>query len=134
MAHILVVDDAASVRNMVRNTLAEAGHEVTTACDGVEGIKATTRARFDAIVTDVNMPEMDGIQMTQILRSRHTYAQTPILMLTTEGRAAVIKQGKRAGATGWIVKPFNGDKLVAAIERLLAMDAPRRGGRLRQAG
>ena len=119
MATILTVDDSASMRQMVAFTLKGAGYDVTEAVDGVDALgKAKTQA-FNLVVTDVNMPNMDGISLIKELRSLPNYKFTPMLMLTTESGGDKKQQGKAAGATGWIVKPFNPDQLLATIQKVL---------------
>ena len=119
MRKILTVDDSASIRQMVSFTLAKAGYEVTGAVDGKDGIVKAAGHKFDLIVTDVNMPNLDGIQMILQLRKLPGYTYVPILMLTTESEPMKKDEGRKAGATGWIVKPFNADQLVAAVQKLL---------------
>lgn len=119
MAKILVVDDAPTVRTMVGKTLREDGHDITEASNGAQGLEFAKEEQFDMVVTDVNMPEMNGIELCKALRKRYTYQKIPILMLTTEGRSRVIAEGKAAGASGWIVKPFEPRKLCMAVEMLM---------------
>lgn len=119
MAKILVVDDSASMRNMVTATLQSDGHQVTDAGDGQAALNKAKSGQFDAVVTDLNMPIMDGIELVKNLRSLPTYKYTPILLLTTESSADKKAEGKKAGATGWLVKPFNPEKLLATIGRVL---------------
>lgn len=119
MAAILVVDDSTSLRNMVVFTLKEAGHEVIEASDGVQGLEAAQKQAFDLVLTDVNMPEMDGITLCGELRKLEELKFTPILMLTTEGSSEMKLKGKAAGATGWLVKPFNPEKLLSTIKRVV---------------
>lgn len=120
MAKILAVDDSASMRQMVSFTLKGAGHEVCEACDGAEALKlAQSESGVDLVISDINMPNMDGISLIKELRALPTYKFTPILMLTTESGADKKSEGKAAGATGWIVKPFNPDQLLATIGKVL---------------
>jgi len=119
MANILAVDDSSSMRQMVSFTLKSAGHEVTEAIDGQEALNKAKTQQFDLIITDVNMPVMDGITFIKSLRGEVNYKYTPMLMLTTESAADKKAQGKAAGATGWIVKPFNPDKLLSTISKVL---------------
>lgn len=119
MANILAVDDSASMREMVTATLKSAGHLVTEAEDGVDALDKAKNEQFDLIITDVNMPNMDGITFISNLRSETRYKFTPMLMLTTESGETIKREGKEAGATGWIVKPFNPDKLLNTIKRVL---------------
>ncbi|HBA33354.1 MAG TPA: response regulator [Gammaproteobacteria bacterium] len=119
MANILAVDDSASLRQMVAFTLKSQGHNVTEAADGKQGLDAAKSTKFDLVVTDVNMPVMDGISMIRELRKLPNYRGTPLLMLTTESGVDKKQEGKAAGATGWIVKPFNPDKLLGVVKRVL---------------
>lgn len=119
MAQILVVDDSASMRNMVTSTLESAGHKVKDAGDGQVALTLAKSGAFDVVVTDLNMPVMDGIELVKNLRSLPNYKYTPILLLTTESSGDKKAQGKDAGATGWLVKPFNPEKLLATVDRVL---------------
>ncbi len=119
MANILAVDDSASIRQMVTMTLKLAGHQVTEATDGVEGLSKAKGAKYDLILTDVNMPNMDGITLVKELRGLSDYRFTPILVLTTESGVNKKGEGKAAGATGWLVKPFDPDQLTATVKRVL---------------
>jgi two-component system chemotaxis response regulator CheY len=119
MATILAVDDSASMRQMVAFTLKGAGHEVIEAPDGVAALATARGKKVDLVVTDVNMPNMDGIALIRELRQLSSYKFTPILMLTTESTDGKKQEGKAAGATGWIVKPFNPDQLLATIKKVL---------------
>src|SRR5262245_50529866 len=111
MANILAADDSASMRQMVAYTLSNAGHNVVSASDGQEALAAARQQKFDLVLTDVNMPLMDGITLTRELRALPDYRFVPILMLTTESGTDRKQDGKAAGATGWIVKPFNPEQL-----------------------
>ncbi len=119
MAKILAVDDSASMRQMVSFTLKGAGHDVVEACDGVEALRIAKGGAMDLVISDVNMPNMDGIELIAELRKLPSYKFVPILMLTTESSTDKKMQGKSAGATGWIVKPFNPDQLLATIKKVL---------------
>ncbi len=119
MASILIVDDTASMRQMIGFTLNDASYEVTEAADGNEALEAARKSKFDAIITDINMPNMDGISLVRELRSLAEYKFTPILMLTTESQDSKRKESKEAGATGWIVKPFNPEQLLNVIKNVL---------------
>lgn len=119
MASILTVDDSSSMRQMVSFTLKSDGHDVTEAEDGVVALNIARTRGFDLVLTDVNMPNMDGIQLIRELRQLPNYKGTPLLMLTTESASDKKQAGKEAGATGWIVKPFNPDQLLAVIKRAL---------------
>lgn len=120
MATILAVDDSASMRQMVSFTLKSAGHEVIEAVDGVDALNKAKGNNPDAVLTDVNMPNMDGITLITELRKLPTYKHTPMLMLTTESSGEMKGKGKSAGATGWLVKPFNPDQLLATIKKVVA--------------
>lgn len=119
MAKILAVDDSVSMRQMVSFTLKEAGHDVTEARDGQDALNKAQRQSFDLVLSDVNMPVMDGIELIKALRKLPAYKFTPILMLTTESGGSKKQEGKAAGATGWLVKPFNPDKLLATINKVI---------------
>ena len=119
MARILAVDDSASMRQMVAFTLKGAGHEVVEAEDGVDALAKAQGKSFDLVISDVNMPNMDGITLIAELRKISNFKFTPMLMLTTESTSEKKQQGKAAGATGWIVKPFNPDQLLATIGKVL---------------
>ena len=119
MASILLVDDSASMREMVSFTLRGVGHEVSEAEDGVEALEFAKKTPVDLVVTDVNMPNMDGITLTAELRKLDSYKFIPILILTTETGSVRKEQGKVAGATGWIEKPFDPDHLLGTINRVL---------------
>lgn len=119
MASILAVDDSASMRQMVSFTLKGAGYDVTEAKDGQEALNIAKTGKFNLIITDVNMPNMDGITLTKELRSLPAYKFIPILTLTTESSGEKKTAGKQAGATGWIVKPFNPDQLLATVKKVL---------------
>lgn len=119
MKKILAVDDSASVRQMVSFTLQGAGYEVSDAVDGQDGLVKAGKGKFDMIITDLNMPNLDGIQLITAVRHLPGYSFIPILMLTTESQAEKKDAGRKAGATGWIVKPFNGEQLVGVLRKLL---------------
>jgi two-component system chemotaxis response regulator CheY len=109
------------MRQMVGLTLKSAGHEVVSAVDGVDGLaKAGNGAPVDLVITDVNMPNMDGITLVQELRRLPQYRGVPLLVLTTEAGAEMKQRGRAAGATGWIVKPFDPDRLLATVAKVLA--------------
>ena len=119
MPTILAVDDSASMRQMVRYTLENAGYEVIQVGDGEEALEFARNARADLVLTDVNMPNMDGIALCTKLRELPHYKGVPILMLTTESASDTKVRGKQAGATGWMVKPFNPEQLLATIAKVL---------------
>ena len=116
---ILTVDDSPSIRQMVAFTLKSEGHIVVEASDGSEGIAKAQAEKFDLILTDQNMPKTDGITLIKTLRATPEYRSTPILMLTTESSDAMKSQGKAAGATGWLVKPFNPTTLIEVVGKVL---------------
>ena len=119
MANILAVDDSVSMRQMVAFTLKSAGHSVIDAEDGKHALDIARQQAFDLVLTDVNMPVMDGLNLTRELRKLPNYRFTPILVLTTEAGAEKKQEGRVAGATGWLVKPFNPDQLVATVKKVL---------------
>ncbi|HET9473779.1 MAG TPA: response regulator [Steroidobacteraceae bacterium] len=119
MRTILAVDDSPSMRQMVRATLESAGYGVVEAADGQEALELARTRSVDLVISDVNMPRMDGIRLVSELRTLPTYRLTPLLLLTTESSQEKKLEGKRAGATGWIVKPFNPSQLIATLGRLL---------------
>lgn len=119
MAKILIVDDSVSIRNMVTFTLKQQSYETVEACDGHDGLEKAKNERFDLIITDVNMPGIDGIDLCKEIRQLPAFKFTPILMLTTESSPEMKQRGKEAGATGWLVKPFNPEKLLLTIKRVI---------------
>ncbi|AUW37805.1 response regulator [Grimontia hollisae] len=119
MRKILAADDSVSIRQMVSHTLKEAGYQVETANDGAEALKKAKSGQYDVIISDVNMPNMDGLEFVRQVRAVPQYKFTPILMLTTETSAEKKSMGKSAGATGWIVKPFNPDTLLKTLQRVI---------------
>lgn len=116
---ILAVDDSPSIRQMVSFTLKSSGYEVVEAVDGIDGVEKAQAGRFDLVLTDQNMPRLDGIGLVKRLRSLPQYATTPILMLTTESSDAMKSQGRAAGATGWLVKPFDPQKLIEVVRKVI---------------
>ena len=116
---ILAVDDSASMRQMVGHVLRTAGFRVIEASDGAEALEVAKRERVDAVITDQNMPEMDGLTLVRRLRAIDEYATTPILLLTTESSTEIKQRGREAGATGWIVKPFEPLRLVEVCRKVL---------------
>ncbi len=119
MANILIVDDSASMRQMVAFTLKTSGHTVIDATDGNDGLQKAKATQFDLIISDVNMPNRNGLELTSDLRALPNYKFTPILLLTTESTTDKKMEGKSAGATGWIVKPFNPDTLNQTVSKVL---------------
>ncbi len=118
---ILAIDDSTSIRQMVAFTLKSSGYTVIEAADGQEGLdKANANAdAITLILTDQNMPRMDGLTLTRTLRGMPQFAKTPILMLTTESSDEMKSQGKAAGATGWLVKPFDPHKLLEVVKKVI---------------
>jgi len=119
MTRILAVDDSASMRQMVTFTLKSAGYDVAEARDGEEALSMAKSNKFNLVLTDVNMPVKDGITLIKDLRALPDYRFTPILTLTTESDGAKKQQGKAAGATGWIVKPFDPEQLLNTVKKVL---------------
>ncbi|MDO9710932.1 response regulator [Paracraurococcus lichenis] len=116
---ILTVDDSASLRQMVKMTLSGAGYQVMEAGDGAQGLKQAKERQADLVVTDLNMPVMNGLQLIQELRKLPAYRGVPIIFLTTESDASLKAQAKAAGATGWITKPFQQEQLVGVVRKVL---------------
>lgn len=117
--HIMTVDDSASVRQMVGFTLKQAGYEVVEAADGRDALGKLQGRALNMIITDLNMPNMDGIELIQEIRSNPRFKFVPIIMLTTESQASRKEEGKSAGATGWIVKPFRPEQLLAVVKKVI---------------
>jgi two-component system chemotaxis response regulator CheY len=116
---ILAVDDSASIRQMVKLTLTGGGYDVISAVDGNDGLAQAKTTRADLVLTDLNMPGMNGIELIKQIRQLPAYMGVPIIFLTTESDAGLKQQAKAAGATAWIVKPFQGDQLLTAVRRVL---------------
>ena len=116
---ILAVDDSASIRQMVAFTLKSAGYEVVEAVDGMDGLDKAKAGSYNLVLTDQNMPRMDGLTLIKSLRATPQYRATPILMLTTESSDAMKSQGKAVGATGWLVKPFDPQKLIEVVKKVI---------------
>ena len=119
MKSILTVDDSPSIRQMVRMVLGQAGYAVTEASDGSEGLEKARGQAFQLVVTDLNMPRMDGLSFIRELRSLPAYRGVPIVFLTTESDGELKAQAKAAGATGWMTKPFQKEQLVAIASKFL---------------
>ena len=119
MHSILAVDDSASMRQMVSFTLKSAGYQVVEAVDGQDAWEKSVGRDFDLVLTDQNMPRMDGLTLIKNLRAMPQYGKTPILMLTTESSDAMKAQGRAAGATGWLVKPFDPQKLIEVVRKVI---------------
>ncbi len=115
---ILTIDDSASIRQMVSLTLTSAGYKVLEAVDGSDGYDKATASPVDAVITDLNMPVMNGIEFIRKYRAHASSKGIPIVLLTTESDDALKKEAKEAGASGWIVKPFNQDQLLAVVKKV----------------
>jgi two-component system chemotaxis response regulator CheY len=119
MHSILAVDDSVSMRQMVSYTLKSAGFEVVEAVDGEDAFEKARQRHFDLVLTDQNMPRLDGIGLTRRLREHPSFQTTPILSLTTESSDQMKQAGRAAGATGWLVKPFEPTKLIEVIRKVI---------------
>lgn len=119
MQSILAVDDSQSMRQIVSFTLKSAGYEVVAAVDGEDAYERARDRAFDLVLTDQNMPRLDGIGLTRRLRSHPNFAVTPILILTTESSDQMKQAGRAAGADGWLVKPFDPNRLVEVVAKVL---------------
>lgn len=119
MHSVLAVDDSTSIRVLISHVLKEAGFEVVLAEDGVEALDYARDHSVDLVITDINMPNLDGIGLIKELRALPHYKFTPLLVLTTESGKDKKMEGKAAGATGWIVKPFNPEQLISTIGRVI---------------
>jgi two-component system chemotaxis response regulator CheY len=124
MHTILAVDDSPSMRQMVSFTLRNAGFDVVEAVDGVDAWDKAQRRRFDLVLTDQNMPRLDGIGLTRQLRGSPHFKSTPILILTTESSDEMKQAGRAAGATGWMVKPFDPARLIEVIGKVVRQPQP----------
>lgn len=116
---ILAADDSPSVRQVVEFVLSDAGYEVTLAVDGQDALAQLNRGPVSLIVTDLNMPNLDGVGLIRAVRSSPVHRLTPILMVTTESSSQKKQEGKAAGATGWVVKPFAPDQLLNVVRKLI---------------
>jgi two-component system chemotaxis response regulator CheY len=119
MATILTVDDSPSIRQMIKVVLAPVGHTVIEAGDGAQGLEKAKASRPDLIITDLNMPVMNGIELIKALRALPAMTGLPIVFLTTESNDAIKQQAKAAGATGWITKPFKPEQLLSVVSKLV---------------
>ncbi|WP_451971175.1 response regulator [Azospirillum endophyticum] len=115
---VMTVDDSRTMRDMVSFTLRGAGYEVVEAADGQQAMSAIATTKVDLVITDLNMPVMDGLTLIRKLRAIPAHRTLPILMLTTEADDSKKAEGRAAGATGWIVKPFNPDKLISVVQKV----------------
>ncbi len=116
---ILTVDDSASILQVEKVVLGGAGYEVVQAADGAEALDELDGQKLDLVLTDLNMPRVDGVALIRAIRANPAYRLTPIIMITTESDDAKKQEGKAAGATGWIVKPFTPEQLLAVVRRVL---------------
>lgn len=116
---VLTVDDSTSIRQMVAFTLKAAGYQVVEAADGNAGLRAAQAQQVDLVLTDQNMPGLDGLGLIKALRELPQYRTTPILMLTTEAGDEMKSQGRAAGATGWLVKPFDPPRLLEVVKKVI---------------
>ena len=116
---IMIVDDSASLRQVVGISLRSAGYDVLEGCDGVDALKKLTGQKVHLIISDVNMPNMDGISFVKAVKQMPNYKFTPIIMLTTESQEATKLQGQAAGAKAWVVKPFKPEQMLDAVSKLI---------------
>jgi two-component system chemotaxis response regulator CheY len=116
---IMTVDDSPSIRQMINFTLQKAGYEVMQAEDGMDAVEKLGSATVNMIITDLNMPRMNGIELIKSVRTKAQYKFMPIIMLTTESDDSKKQEGKDAGATGWIVKPFKPEQLIGVVKKVL---------------
>lgn len=116
---IISVDDSATMRRMVAFTLKTAGYDVIEAADGLEALNLLKSRTVDLVLSDINMPNLDGLELTRQLRRQPGFSRTPIILLTTESDPGKKAEGRAAGATGWIIKPFNQEQLLAVIAKVL---------------
>ena len=119
MPNIMIVDDSLTMRQMVNFTLSSAGHTVTEAADAEEALQIANKQRFDLVISDVNMPGRSGIELVAELRKLAEYKFVPIILLTTESQPEMKSKGRAAGATGWIVKPFDPEALLGVLRKVL---------------
>jgi len=119
MKKILIVDDSRTVRESLKFFLTEGGYSVIEGVDGQDALKVLDGQTCDLVITDVNMPNMDGLTLIAELRKLKDFKFTPILVLTTESQQNIMEKGKELGATGWIVKPFDNEKVLAVIKKVL---------------
>lgn len=115
---ILAIDDSSTMRRLVQSTLSMSGYSVEVAEDGIDGLEKLEQVNPDLVITDINMPRLDGFGVIEGVRAHPTYNRIPILTLTTESAAELKQRARNAGASGWIVKPFDRDKLLMAIKRV----------------
>ena len=116
---IMIVDDSASLRQVVGISLRSAGYDVLEGCDGVDALRKLTGQKVHLIISDVNMPNMDGISLVKAVKQMPAYKFTPIVMLTTESQEEKKRQGQEAGAKAWVVKPFKPEQLIGVVQKLV---------------
>lgn len=116
--HVLAIDDSRTIRDLLRAALERAGFEVSTAVDGVDGVEKFQNAKADVVITDINMPRMDGFGVIDAIRGGTVNRSVPILVLTTESAAELKNRARQSGATGWIVKPFDDESIVSVLKRV----------------
>jgi two-component system chemotaxis response regulator CheY len=116
---ILIVDDSASLRTVVGIALKGAGYDVIEACDGKDALSKLDGRKINLIISDVNMPNMDGITFVKELKQLASYKFTPVIMLTTESQESKMAEGKAAGVRAWVVKPFQPDQMLTAVAKLV---------------
>lgn len=119
MATILTVDDSPSIRQMIKVVLGPAGHTVIEAGDGAQGLEKAKSTKLDLVITDLNMPVMNGLELIKALRGLPSLVGLPIVFLTTESNDAIKQEAKAAGATGWITKPFKPEQLLTVVSKLV---------------
>ncbi|WP_172293915.1 response regulator [Pseudoruegeria sp. HB172150] len=117
---VLAIDDSRTMRDLLQVSLSESGFDITLAEDGIDGLDKLDAANPDVVITDINMPRLDGFGVIEAVRAKDAYRATPILVLTTESSPAMKARARDAGATGWIVKPFDDVALASAIRRVSA--------------
>ncbi len=115
----LVVDDSAAMRQLISLAIQDAGYSVLLAENGKDALDKSNGANIHMVITDLNMPDMDGIELIAKLRNRPDHKFTPIIMLTTEAQEEKMMQGKAAGASGWIVKPFTAEQLMKVVKKFM---------------
>lgn len=116
---VLIVDDSSAIRQSISFVLQQSGYDIVEGCDGVDGLdKLGSAGAVDLIITDVNMPNMDGITFIRKVREKAEWKFLPIIVLTTESQGSKMNEGKEAGATGWIVKPFSAEKLLSVVKKV----------------
>jgi two-component system chemotaxis response regulator CheY len=116
--HVLAIDDSRTIRDLLRAALERAGFEVSTAVDGLDGVEKFQHTKADVVITDINMPRMDGFGVIDAIRGGTVNRAVPILVLTTESASELKNRAKRSGATGWIVKPFDDESIVSVLKRV----------------